>query len=144
MRKFWIGVAAANHIARGKVGGFMQVNHGKEAPLKRLQAGDVICYYSPVTEYGGKDILQAFTAIGLVKAGAPYQGSMDEGFQPFRRDVDWFHAQNTAIRPLLEALSFTQGKTSWGYQFRFGLFEIPESDMLLIAAAMGVDDLKRL
>ena len=41
-RRFWIGVASANHIARGLAEGFMQVNHGKQAPLKRLQPGDVV------------------------------------------------------------------------------------------------------
>jgi hypothetical protein len=122
-RKYWIGVAAANHIARGRAGGFMQVNHGKQAPLKRLQAGDVICYYSPVEEFGGKQSLKAFTAIGLVKSGEPYQGDMGGGFMPYRRN-------------------FTKSKTSWGYQFRFGLFDIPEEDMQLIAMDMGVGDLK--
>ncbi|MDE2447235.1 MAG: EVE domain-containing protein, partial [Alphaproteobacteria bacterium] len=128
-RKYWIGVAAANHIARGKTGGFMQVNHGKEAPLKCLQPGDIIAYYSPVQEFGGKDTLQAFTAIGTVQPGHPYQGDMGEGFKPFRRDVLWAEAKSTPIKPLLNLLSFTQGQTQWGYKFRFGLFEVTEADM---------------
>ena len=141
-QKFWIGVAAANHVARGRAGGFMQVNHGKQAPLKRLHAGDVIVYYSPVEEYGGKQVLQAFTAIGVIEMGEPYQGEMGEGFMPFRRDVKWFNAQAALIKPLLQNLSFTAGKTSWGYQFRSGLFEIPQADMELISAAMDVDRLR--
>lgn len=140
-RKFWIGVAAANHIARGVAGGFCQVNHGKKSPLMRMKEGDVICYYSPVKEFGGKDTLQAFTAIGLIKAGEPYQGDMGGGFMPFRRDVNWLEGETVFIRPLLDRLSFTKGKTSWGYQFRFGLFDVPEEDMRAIAAAMGVRDL---
>jgi hypothetical protein len=136
-RRYWIGVAAANHIARGKAGGFMQVNHGKEAPLKRLQPGDVIAYYSPVREFGGKDSLKAFTALGLVKPCAPYQGDMGGGFVPFRRDVDWLDVQEAAIVPLLQSLSFTKGQSHWGYKFRFGLFEISESDMAVIGEAMG-------
>ncbi|HEY5362911.1 MAG TPA: EVE domain-containing protein [Aestuariivirga sp.] len=140
-RRFWVGVAAANHIARGVAGGFMQVNHGKEAPLKRLQPGDVIAYYSPVETFGGKDSLKSFTALGLVKAGAPYQGDMGEGFKAFRRDVDWFETKPASILPLLNELSFTKGRPHWGYKFRFGLFEISESDMQLIAQAMGVSTL---
>ena len=140
-RRFWVGVAAANHIARGVAGSFMQVNHGKEAPLKRLQPGDVIAYYSPVETYGGKDSLKSFTALGLVKAGAPYQGDMGEGFKAFRRDVDWFETKPASIMPLLQELSFTKGQTHWGYKFRFGLFEISENDMQLIAQAMGVSTL---
>ena len=140
-RRFWVGVAAANHIARGVAGSFMQINHGKEAPLKRLHPGDVIAYYSPVETFGGKDSLKSFTALGLVKAGAPYQGDMGEGFKAFRRDVDWFETKPASILPLLQELSFTKGQTSWGYKFRFGLFEISESDMQVIAQAMGVSTL---
>lgn len=138
-RRYWIGVAAANHIARGKAGGFMQVNHGKEAPLKRLQSGDIIAYYSPVQEFGGKESLKAFTALGIVKAGEPYEGEMGGGFKPFRRDVNWLEATVTPIAPLLQNLSFTKGQSHWGYKFRFGLFEISESDMRLISLAMSVD-----
>ena len=137
-RRYWIGVAAANHIARGKAGGFMQVNHGKEAPLKRLQPGDIIAYYSPVQTYGGKDSLKAFTALGMVKDEKIYQGDMGGGFVPFRRDVNWFEADAVPITPLLQSLSFTKGQSHWGYKFRFGLFEISASDMQLIAEAMKV------
>ena len=136
-RRYWIGVASGDHIARGKAGGFMQVNHGKEAPLKRLQPGDVIAYYSPVQVYGGKDSLKAFTALGLVKPGLPYQGDMGGGLVPFRRDVEWFETTVAPIAPLLQSLSLTQGQSHWGYKFRFGLFEISGSDMRLIANAMG-------
>jgi EVE domain len=136
-RKFWIGVAAANHVARGHAGGFMQVNHGKQAPLKRVSPGDVVAYYSPVQEFGGKHALQAFTAIGVVREGEPYQGDMGSGFTPFRRDVDWMTAQAAPIAPLLQQLSFTRGQKSWGYKFRFGFFEVAEADMKVIAEAMG-------
>lgn len=135
-RRYWIGVAAANHVARGKAGGFMQVNHGKEAPLKRLQPGDVIAYYSPVQEFGGKDSLKAFTALGIVKPGQPYQGEMG-GFLAFRRDVSWLETSVAPIAPLLQSLSFTKGQSHWGYKFRFGLFEISGADMNLISEVMG-------
>ncbi len=136
-RKFWIGVTAANHVARGRIGGFMQVNHGKHAPLKRVSPGDIVAYYSPVQEFGGKQALQAFTAIGIVRDGEPYQGEMGGGFMPFRRDVQWFDGQQAAIAPLLQEFSFTRCRKSWGYQFRFGFFEVKEEDMRLIAEAMG-------
>jgi len=136
-RRSWIGVAAANHIARGLDGGFMQVSHGKEAPLGRLQPGDLIAYYSPVHEFGGKDSLKAFTALGMVRPGQPYQGEMGGGFKPFRRDVKWLETKRAPIAPLLAELSFTRGQTNWGYKFRLGLFEIPGRDMMLISDAMG-------
>jgi EVE domain len=134
--KNWIAVASANHVARGIAGGFMQVNHGKAAPLKRIRPGDFICYYSPTKELGGAEKLQAFTAIGTIKQGEIYQGEMGGGFVPFRRDVDWFTSENAMIAPLLNELEFTKGKTNWGYQMRFGLFEISDDDMKVIAKNM--------
>jgi hypothetical protein len=53
--------------------------------------------------------------------------------------VDWHASHRAAIHPLLESLSFTKGQTSWGYKFRFGLFDIPREDMELIAKAMASD-----
>ncbi|RUW46944.1 MULTISPECIES: EVE domain-containing protein [unclassified Mesorhizobium] len=137
MSAYWIAVASAQHVRRGRQGGFMQVNHGKAAPLRRVRPGDGIVYYSPTTVSGEKDGLQAFTAIGTVREGEPYQGEMGGGFTPFRRDVGWAQAGETPIKPLLERLEFTAGKSNWGYQLRFGLFPISAADFALIARAMG-------
>jgi hypothetical protein len=82
--------------------------------------------------------LQAFTAIGQVLEGEPYSFNMGNGFVPYRRDVQFFPAQETPIRSLLDQLSFIKNKQSWGYVFRFGLLEIPESDFQAIAVAMNV------
>ncbi len=67
----WIAVASADHVGRGRNEGFMQVNHGKAAPLKRIAPGSRVAYYSPTITHGGKVRLQAFTAIGVVKPGEP-------------------------------------------------------------------------
>jgi len=81
---------------------------------------------------------QSFTAIGVVKPGEPYQGDMGGGFTPFRRDVEWWPAREAPIAPLLPDLALTAGRRNWGYQLRFGLFEIDGSDFARIAEAMGV------
>jgi hypothetical protein len=67
----WIAVASAEHVRLGRAAGFMQVCHGKAAPLRRVQPGSRIVYYSPSEQFGGKDRLQAFTALGVVSNGAP-------------------------------------------------------------------------
>lgn len=139
MSAYWIAVASAQHVRRGRKGGFMQVNHGKAAPLRRVKPGDGIVYYSPTTILGEKDGLQAFAAIGTVREGEPYQGDMGGGFTPFRRDVEWTMAEEAPIKPLLDRLDSTAGKSNWGYQLRFGLFEITGHDFCLIAEAMGVE-----
>ena len=132
----WLAVASAEHVAIGRREGFMQVGHGKGAPLKRLHAGDRIAYYSPVRVMGGKQACQAFTAIGTVRDERVYQDDMGDSFLPFRKDVDWLPAVEAPIRPLLDALSFTAGKANWGYALRFGLLKVTAGDMDLIAHAM--------
>jgi EVE domain len=137
----WLAVASADHVAIGRSAGFMQVCHGKAAPLKRVRPGDRIVYYSPNQHYSashaqrGNGRLQAFTAIGTVKEGAPYQVDMSSGLQPFRRDVAWHEAEPVALALLQEKLALTQEK-NWGYRLRQGLLEISDADMTTIAEAM--------
>lgn len=110
--------------------------------ITAIKPSDGIVYYSPTTILREKDHLQAFTAIGTVREGEPYQGDMGAGFTPFRRDVAWAKADEAPIKPLLEQLDFTKGKSNWGYQLRFGLFEITAHDFSLIAEAMGAETTK--
>ena len=137
-RSFWIAVASANHVSRGLAGGFMQVCHGKEGPLKRLRHGDGVVYYSPTETFGVRDTCQAFTAFGTVRGSLPYRCDMGGGFVPFRRDVDWAKASAAPIRPLLDHLDFTRGKPNWGHPFRYGLFQISAGDFARIAEAMAI------
>jgi hypothetical protein len=141
MSRNWLAVASAEHVEIGRNGGFMQVNHGKATPLRRIQPGDRIVYYSPNRTYTpshaqrNKDRLQAFTAIGTVKQGKPYQADMGFGFKPFRREVAWHEAESMALVTLQGQLAFTQEK-NWGYRLRQGLIEISDADMTIIAEAM--------
>ncbi|HVZ30338.1 MAG TPA: EVE domain-containing protein [Asticcacaulis sp.] len=137
MSKFWLAVACAQHVRRGRAQGFMQVNHGKRGPLERIRPGDGIVYYSPSLEMGRKDGFQSFTAIGYVNPGEPYRGHMADDFQPFRRDVNWLLAEEQPIRPLLDWLDFTQGP-NWGYALRLGLIEIPMVDFEFLVHVMTV------
>lgn len=135
----WIAVASGEHVQRGVAGGFMQVCHGKEGPLRRLHSGDRVVYYSPTSTFGRKDTLQAFTALGTVAPAAPYPFDMGGGFVPWRRDVRWQPAREAPIRPLLDALDFTRGVRSWAAPLRFGLLGISDADLARIAVAMGLD-----
>jgi hypothetical protein len=140
--KYWLAIASAAHVRVGRADGFMQVNHGKAAPLRRIRPGDGVVYYSPTTNCGQSDGLRRLTAIGIVREGEPYQGFMSEGFQPFRRDVDWLISYESPIGPLLGALELTAGKPNWGYQLRFGLVALGCQDFELIATAMGANWMK--
>ncbi|WP_237153590.1 EVE domain-containing protein [Oryzibacter oryziterrae] len=139
MARFWIGVASAEHVRIGRAGGFMQLCHGKAAPLRRLRPGDGVAYYSPSECFGARDGLQAFTAIGAVRAGEAYLADMGGGFHPYRRDVTWWSADEVPIRPLLDELVLTAGKRSWGAVFRFGFVEVGLADFAVIAKAMRAE-----
>ena len=140
-RRNWIAVASAEHASRGRdaPAGFMQVGHGKLAPLWRIAPGDRVAYYSPTLVFGVKDSLQSFVAIGVVQPGEPYAFDMGGGFVPYRRDVRYLPAHEASILPLLDALEFVENRQRWGYKFRFGLFDVSDHDMRLIAAAMRAD-----
>ncbi len=141
-RNNWIAVASAAHARLSCATlerGFMQVCHGKCAPLKRVQPGDRVVYYAPTVTMGVKDKLQHFVSIGLVLPGVPYAFDMGGGFVPFRRDVAYVAAQEAPIAPLLDALEFVEDRTHWGYKFRFGLFKVSDADLRLIARAMQAD-----
>ncbi|MFM7698290.1 MAG: EVE domain-containing protein [Limnohabitans sp.] len=137
----WIGVASHSHVLRGVVGGFAQMNHGKQAPLKRMKAGDGLIYYSPRESYPDGAPLQAFTALEFIRTGEVYAYDMTAdgvpGFVPWRIDVNYVDTQITSIRPLITQLDFITDKTHWGAVFRFGQLKIGKDDFERIARAMG-------
>lgn len=143
LHKNWIAVASAEHARRGRVAtdgpGYMQVCHGKVSPLRRMRAGDRVAYYAPSLTMGGKDRLQSFVSIGRVLPGEPYAFDMGQGFVPFRRDVAYVASCEASILPLIERFEFVETPSRWGYKFRFGLFDINDHDMRLIAEAMQAD-----
>lgn len=134
--KYYIAVASKDHIERGKQGGFMQANHGKSASLKRLRTGDGIIFYSPKIYFEKEEKCQCFTAIGEVKDEEVYQGIMAEGFQPFRRNVNFYESKDVSIIPLIEQFDFIIDKKKWGFSFRFGFLEISEKDFQFIKDKM--------
>src|SRR5712671_1945813 len=136
-RRFWIGVASRDHVNVGVKGGFIQLNHGKRAALRRLKAGDGVIMYSPRTAYPDGEPLQAFTAIGTVVTGEVYQVEVTPDLRPHRVDVQFVPSKEAHIKPLVEHLSVITSKSHWGAAFRFGLTEVPASDFTLIAERMG-------
>ncbi len=134
--KYWMAVASKDHVMAGVAGGFMQANHGKSSPLRRVAPGDWVIYYSSKVHYKEKEPCQAFTAVGQIKEGEVYTAVMAPDFEPARRDVDFKECEEVAIRPLIDRLSFVEDKQRWGYKFRFGFFEINQADFKLISGEM--------
>jgi hypothetical protein len=136
-RNYWIGVVSRSHVQVGVKGGFIQLNHGKKAPLQKFGTGDGLVMYSPRTDYPDGDPLQSFTAIGTIVSGEIYQVEMAPDFKPYRINVQFSRCKEAPIKPLIEQLSFIKSKTHWGAAFRFGQLKIPANDFALIAEAMG-------
>ena len=84
----------------------------------------------------GSELYQKFTAIGIVKDDTPYQVEMENGFKPFRRNIDYLDATPLDIKPLISILPFIKNKTSWGYVFRYGFLEIDQRSFETIATGM--------
>ncbi len=137
--KYWIIVASKDHLQHGLAGGFIQANHGKAAPLKRMHTGDWVIFYSPKLEFEKSDKLQCFTAICKIVDEDIYQHDMGGGFIPFRRNVQFLPAKDVSVLSLINELTFITDKTHWGAPFRFGTLQIPEQDFLLIANMMLED-----
>ncbi len=75
MTKYWVAAISKEHTQRGASGNFIQVCHGKQAPLKRMKKGDYLIVYSSKITMEGNEKHQKFTAAGQV---------MDDEVYPFR------------------------------------------------------------
>ena len=136
-RRYWIGVVSREHVQIGVKGGFIQLNHGKRAPVQKLKGGDGLLMYSPRLSYPDGEPDQCFTAIGRVSSGEIYQVEMSAEFKPYRVKVEFFKAVDLPIKPLIERLTFIRSKQHWGAAFRFGQLRIESADFELISQAMG-------
>jgi hypothetical protein len=131
----WLGVVSRAHVERGVAGGFAQLCHGKEGPLRRMRRGDWLIYYSPSTEMGGGERLQAFTALGQVVGERVYPHDAGDGWVPFRRDVRYERVRPVPIAALADRLRLT-ARPNWGMALRRGHLPLDEHDFALIAGAM--------
>ncbi|OPC66597.1 EVE domain-containing protein [Elizabethkingia miricola] len=136
MTRFWVASISKEHTMRGINGNFIQVCHGKKAPLKRMSKGDMILIYSSKITLDGNEKCQKFTAIGKMADDEIYSFQMSENFVPFRRKIKFYACEEYSILPLIAELDFIENKKMWGYPFRYGFFEINKKDYNLIASKM--------
>jgi len=133
----WIAVAWDEHLRLGRSNGFMQVSHGKSAPLRRVEPGDRVVFYSPTDAFRGKDKLQSFTAIGVVKEGRSISSRHGRRILPVPSGCHLANGRGDTDPDACRAAGVHEGNRNWGYQLRSGLAEISELDMLRIVRAMG-------
>jgi EVE domain len=134
----WVGIASRERVTVAVEGGFCQLNHGRKTPVRRLQPGDYIIYYAPRERMRAGDVVQAFVAFGKILPGEPYRADASKRFRPFRRYVKYSAGTDASIRPLLQKLSFTRDRVSWGRALRLGTFKIEPNDLEIIADAMRI------
>ncbi len=134
--RYWIGIASRDHVQNGVRDGFLQLGHGKRAPVKRLQKGDYIVYYSPRATFPDGEPLRAFTAIGKVLDDEPELTEQTASFHPYRRRVRYLKSREIPIAPLLPELALTRERKNWGIVFRRSSIEITKDDFDVIRAAM--------
>lgn len=135
-QKYWIAVACKSHVENGVKLGIAQFCHGKSTPANRPYQGDIIIYYSSKLIMNEAKPCQKFTAIGEFTDEKSYRVSLENGFQPFRRNVHYYPSREVAIQDLIPSLDFIKNKKSWGYAFRFGFLEIDINSYKTIASAM--------
>lgn len=135
-RRSWINVVSRDHVEAGVAGGFTQADHGKDNRLRRLRRGDRIAFYSAWTKMRSGQPLQQLTALGTVTGDEPSQVELTPHLRPWRLPVAFESVTPVDIHLLLPRLSFVTDLEHWGLAFRRGLFEVPASDMDLIAAAL--------
>lgn len=125
-------VTSRDHALQGFDEGIVQVNHGKESPLKQMHAGDWVLLYAGKKVYGEKELSQCFVALAVLTDEAIFQYEVSANFKPFRRRAEYHKVVETAIRPLISDLEFIRNKEKWGFIFRTGMFEINKHDFDLI------------
>lgn len=136
-----------DHVRSGVAQGIAQLSHGARAPIARLAPGDGLLYYSPKDAYPDGAPLRAFTAIGRVADGEPWQAApvtmQARGeVRPWRRRVEYVDGVVEApIGPLLPVLELTRDTPNWGWLLRRGTLEVTAHDFARVAEQMGADSL---
>lgn len=125
--KHWLAVISLEHAMIAADSGFLQVCHGKEAPLKRTSKGDQFFIYSPKSGMRSGEIIQRITYRGHFVGDHIYQVEQAPGFTPFRRDVT-FDTGFTGV-PIhgIENLELTSNP-NWGMIIRRGFIELSAKD----------------
>ena len=140
MSRYWIAAISKEHAQLAINGNFIQVCHGKEAPLKKMKQDDYILIYSSKIKMMENEKYQMFTALGKVSDDRVYSFQMTEQFKPYRRNIEFLKCNEASILPMIENLEFILDKKHWGYPFRYGFFEINENDFNFITSKMICDE----
>ena len=130
----WIAVISLEHAKISACSGFLQVCHGKSAPLRRTTAGDEVFIYCARESMRSGKILQRIEYRCVFNDNRIYQVEQTPEFSPFRKDVT-FDTGFQGIR-IHDVQDFElTSNPSWGRLARLGFFEISFHDAVLLRAS---------
>ena len=115
--------------------GFLQVCHGKAAPLRKTSAGDEVFIYCPRTGMGEGAVLKRVEYRCVIANDMVYQVEQAPGFLPFRKDVRF----DTGFQGIpigdVRGMELT-ANPHWGILARRGFFEFGAHDATLLRRAV--------
>lgn len=135
--KHWLAVISLEHANVAASSGFLQVCHGKAAPLRRTSAGDEFFIYSPKTGMGTGDSIMAFTYRGRFVDDKVYQVEQFPGFSPFRKDVEFYlDFPRVALKTVADM--DLRATPNLGLVLRRGFIELTAADAVRIRRHAGL------
>ena len=135
--KHWIAVISLAHAQIAAKSNFLQVCHGKKAPLRATNAGDEVFIYCPKREICVSQSLKLIAFRGIFDDNHIYQVEQAPGFKPFRKDVTFDRDfQPIGIKDIV-GLELTSCP-NWGMLARRGFFEISPHDAHLFRTREGM------
>lgn len=135
--KHWLAIISLEHANIAASSGFLQVCHGKAAPLHRTSAGDEFFIYSPRMGMSSGESIMAITYRGTFDDDLVYQVEQAPGFTPFRKDVTFDQGfRRVPIRSIVE-MELT-ANPNWGLIIRRGFVELSAADAARINKQAGI------
>jgi len=129
--KHWMAVISLEHAHIAAASGFLQVCHGKAAPLKATRAGDEFFIYCPKTHMKDGEALRQVVFRGHFKDDRVYQVEQFPGFHPWRKDVRFDTSFQAVALLSIAGLELTRNP-HWGMLARRGFFELSAADAALL------------
>ena len=102
-------------------------------------AGDRVAYYAPATAWAAPTSCKASSRSASCTATCPTRPTWATASCRGGATCAMRRAREAPILPLIEQFDFVDDPKRWGSKFRFGLFEVNEHDIRLIAGAMKAD-----
>lgn len=135
--RHWLAIISLEHARVAASSGFLQVCHGKAAPLRRTSAGDEFFIYSPKTGMSSGESVMAITYRGNFDDNRVYQFEQAPGFTPFRKDVTFDQDFRSVPIRAIAGMELT-ANPNWGLILRRGFVELSNADAARITGAAGM------